>query len=84
MSIRCEKDTFCLSQGILNAYTNLRSIHILGRMRLEHKGLSHGLMKCPPDTSLPTLRVGRPFESHHPPHKKTVHSDSFYEGKDLF
>ena len=26
-------------------------------------GLSHGLRKCPPDTFLPRLRRGRPFES---------------------
>ena len=29
-------------------------------------GLSHGLNKCPPDTYLPALRSGRPFESHYP------------------
>ena len=32
-------------------------------MRLKPEGLSHGLKKCPPDTSLPGLRPGRPFES---------------------
>ena len=33
------------------------------RMRPQIKGLSHGLKKCPPDTFLPALRSGRPFES---------------------
>ena len=33
------------------------------RMRPQIKGLSHGLKKCPPDTFLPALQAGRPFES---------------------
>ena len=33
------------------------------RMHPPTKGLSHGLKKCPPDTFLPALRSGRPFES---------------------
>ena len=33
-------------------------------MRLKIEGLSHELRKCPPDTSLPSLRSGRSFESH--------------------
>ena len=33
------------------------------RMRLKSEGLSHRLKKCPPDTFLPSLRSGRPFES---------------------
>ena len=32
-------------------------------MRLKSEGLSHGLRKYPPDTFLPCLRQGRPFES---------------------
>ena len=32
-------------------------------MHLKSEGLSHGLRKCPPDTFLPCLRQGRPFES---------------------
>ena len=32
-------------------------------MRLPSEGLSHGLTKCPPDTLLPCLWQGRPFES---------------------
>ena len=33
-------------------------------LRSERQGFSHGLKKCPPDTFLPGLRPGRPFESH--------------------
>ena len=33
------------------------------RVRPQIEGLSHGLRKCPPDTFLPRLRRGRPFES---------------------
>ena len=33
-------------------------------------GLSHGLKKCPPDTFLPSLRSGRPFESCLPVYQK--------------
>ena len=32
-------------------------------MHSAPQGLSHGLKKCPPDTFLPRLRRGRPFES---------------------
>ncbi len=32
-------------------------------LRPEMKGLSHGLKKCPPDTFLPSIRLGRPFKS---------------------
>ena len=41
-------------------------------MRLESEGLSHGLRKCPPDTFLPSLRSGRPFESHLSHQKKAA------------
>ena len=32
-------------------------------MQPDAHGFSHGLKKCPPDTFLPSLRSGRPFES---------------------
>ena len=44
-------------------YTFLIRVHICIQMRPQIKGLSHGLRKCPPDTFLPSLRSGRPFES---------------------
>ena len=34
--------------------------------RLAINGFSHGLTNCPPDSSLPRLRRGRPFESATP------------------
>ena len=39
-------------------------------MRPNAHGFSHGLKKCPPDTFLPALRPGRPFESHSLPIEK--------------
>ena len=42
-------------------------------LRSEINGFSHGLKKCPPDTFLPSLREGRPFESTIPVKtKKTI------------
>ena len=49
--------------GSHDAYSVLRlRLHPSGT-HPKAQGLSHGLMKCPPDTSLPSLRSGRPFES---------------------
>ena len=53
--------------GLVAAYHHPATIlkinpHPFG-MRLDFEGLSHGLTKCPPDTLLPCLRQGRPFES---------------------
>ena len=42
------------------------------RVRSENDGFSHGLKKCPPDTFLPRLRRGRPFESHHCTHMENA------------
>ena len=42
-------------------------------------GFSHGLKKCPPDTFLPSLRSGRPFESSAaPPKRRTPKWVSFF------
>ena len=35
-------------------------------LRLAINGFSHGLTNCPPDSLLPRLRRGRPFESATP------------------
>ena len=54
-------------------------------MRLKPEGLSHGLTKCPPDTLLPRLWQGRPFESL-PEYQKTRYPDGYlvfwYTGRD--
>ena len=54
-------------------------------MRLKPEGLSHGLTKCPPDTLLPCLRQGRPFESL-PAYQKRVIPNGitrfWYAGRD--
>ncbi len=55
------------------------------RMRPQTKGLSHGLKKCPPDTFLPSLRSGRPFESFFRRTKKEDalrHPLFWYAGRD--
>ena len=42
------------------------------RVRSESDGFSHGLKKCPPDTFLPRLCRGRPFESQTPISNKSL------------
>ncbi len=58
-------------RGLLNSYIKLCSIHIPGRMRLEHKGLSHGLKTCPRHVFLTAFRAPSP------PHKKTARMGGF-------
>jgi hypothetical protein len=36
-------------------------------------GFFLALKKCPPDTFLPSLRSGRPFESHYRQKKEALH-----------
>ena len=44
--------------------TNSDSIHIPTGCVSNRRGLSHGLKNMPPACFLPSLRSGRPFESH--------------------
>ena len=53
-------------------------------MRLKVEGLSHGLTKCPPDTLLPRLRRGRPFESLLVPKRGRRQASSFLETYDNY
>ena len=41
-------------------------------LRLGINGFSHGLTNCPPDSLLPRLRRGRPFESATPVKRKST------------
>ena len=45
-------------------------------------GLSHGLIKCPPDTRLPCYLQGRPFESHQAPKKESSDAALFFGARD--
>ena len=47
-------------------------------LRPERLGFSHGLNKCPPDTYLPGLCPGRPFESLLLRHEKSTRKGAFF------
>ena len=47
-------------------------------MQPDIHGFSHGLKKCPPDTFLPSLRSGRPFESRSAPKEIAARRRHFF------
>ena len=48
------------------------------RMHLDFEGLTHALQNSPPDCFVPSLRSGRPFESH-PGIKNSRYPDGYLE-----